>query len=246
MVARRYRISLRVFNSIAQWTQWTSEMSIWKREEKFHICKQPCIIYHLHLHVSFTCINSPSLTRKVDFIKEWNKGIDNCLRSQDENICWITTKTNNGPNFQYRKLSVIKLVLTDGRNLSGSRPKSAYGKYFSARFPFSAARNFFINDTEYVGFGFFFFRILVFFPSLQSLNVSSHKPKKFDKSPWIGNGEGFAVCSSTRRSGAKEEWRFSSWLAISNTREKDSYFFRRVVTAFLRAENPSITPQFTW
>ena len=74
-------------------------------------------------HVSF-CLsykhNSPSLTRKVDFIKEWNKGIDNFLRSQDENISWITTKTNNGPNFQYRKLSVIKLVLTDGRNLSGS------------------------------------------------------------------------------------------------------------------------------
>ena len=91
---------------------------------------------------------------------------------------------------------------------SGSRPKSAYGKSFSARFPFSAGRNFIINDTEYVGFG-FFFRILVFFPSLQSLNVSSHKPKKFDKRPWIGNCEGFAVYSSTRRSGAKEEWRFS-------------------------------------
>ena len=239
MVARRYRISLRLFNSIAQWTQWTSEMSIWKREEKFHICKQPCIIL-LYKH------NSPSLTRKVDFIKEWNKGIDNSLHSQDENICWITTKTNNGPNFQFIKLSVIKLVLTDGRNLSGSRPKSAYGKSFSARFPFSAARNFIINDTEYVGFGFFFFRILVFFPSLQSLNVSSHKPKKFDKRPRIGNCEGFAVYSSTRRSGAKEEWRFSSWLAISNTREKDSYFFLRVVTAFLRAGNPSITPQFTW
>ena len=187
MVARRYRISLRVFNSIAQWTQWTSEMSIWKREEKFHICKQPCIIYHLHLHVSFTCINSPSLTRKVDFIKEWNKGIDNCLRSQDENICWITTKTNNGPNFQYRKLSVIKLVLTDGRNLSGSRPKSAYGKSFSARFPFSAARNFFINDTEYVGFGFFFFFVF-WFSSLPCKVWTSAAIKRKNSTKVLGLG----------------------------------------------------------
>ena len=239
MVVRRYRISLRLFNSIALWTQWTSEKSIWNEKRNFISASS---------HVSF-CLsykhNSPSLTRKVDFIKEWNKGIDNFLRSQDENICWITTKTKNGPNFQYRKLSAIQLVHTDGRNHSGSRPKSAYGKSFSARFPFSAARNFIINDTEYLGFG-FLFRILVFFPSLQSLNVSSHKPKKFDKRPWIGNCEGFAVYSSNRRSGAKEEWRFSSWLAISNTREKDSYFFQRVVTAFLRAGNPSITPQFTW
>ena len=113
-------------------------------------------MYHLHVSIA------PHWQEEVDFIKEWNKGIDNCLRSQDENICWITTKTNNGPNFQYRKLSVIKLVLTDGRNLSGSRPKSACGKSFSARFPFSAARNFIINDTEYVGFGFFFFFVFWF------------------------------------------------------------------------------------
>ena len=172
---------------------------------------------------------------------------------------YVFTKTNNGPNFQYRKLSVTKLALTDRRNLSGSRPKSAYGKSFSARFPFSAGRNFITNDTEYVGFGFFFFFFVFWFSSppckfwtslsvsdTDSLVFSSHKPKKFDKRPWIGNGEGFAVYSSTRRSGVKEEWRVSSWLAISNTREKDSYFFQRVVTAFLRAGNPCITPQFTW
>ena len=199
--------------------------------------------------------NSPSLTRKVDLLDEWNKVIDNCLRSQDENMCWITTKTNNGPSFQYRNLSVIELDLTNRRNLSGKRPKSAYGKSVSARFSFSAARNFITNDTEYVGFGFFFFLFVFWFSSppwkvwtsvsvsdTDSLVFSSHGPKKFDKRPWIGNGEGFAVYSSTRWSGTKEEWRVSSWLAISKPREKDSYFFQRVVTAFLRAGNPCITP----
>ena len=50
--------------------------------------------------------------------------------------------------------------------------------------------------------------------------------KNFDKRLWINkNGEGFAVCSSTWPSGAKGEWRVSSWLAISNTREKNIVFF---------------------
>ena len=45
MGARRYGISLQVFNSIAhEWAQQTSEMSSWTREEKFHVYKQPCII----------------------------------------------------------------------------------------------------------------------------------------------------------------------------------------------------------
>ena len=63
-----------------------------------------------------------------------------------------------------------------------------------------------------------------------------------DKRPWIENGQGFTVHSSTQQSGEKGEWRANSWLAISNTREKISYLFTCVVTAFLRAGNPSITP----
>ena len=45
--------------------------------------------------------------------------------------------------------------------------------------------------------------------------VSSHNLRKFDKQPWIEYDEGFAVNSSTRQSGAKGEWRVSSWLMIS-------------------------------
>ena len=64
--------------------------------------------------------------------------------------------------FKQTKLSVIDLVLTDRRNLLGTRPKSAYGKSSSFRFWFSAARNAITKATENVTFG-FSFRILVFF-----------------------------------------------------------------------------------
>ena len=35
-------------------------------------------------------------------------------------LCGIITKANNGPNFQYIKFSVIELVFTDRRNISGT------------------------------------------------------------------------------------------------------------------------------
>ena len=63
-----------------------------------------------------------------------------------------------------------------------------------------------------------------------------------NKQPRIESSEGFAVNSSTWPSGAKGKWRVSSWLTISNTPEKISYFFTCVVTTFLRARNPCTTP----
>ena len=42
-------------------------------------------------------------------------------------------------------------------------------------------------------------------------------PRKFPKQPCVENVEGIALHSSTWQSGAKGEWRVSSWLAISNT-----------------------------
>ena len=53
--------------------------------------------------------------------------------------------------------------LTDRRNLSGTRQKSACSKSSSGRFLISAIRNVITKATEYVTFG-FYFRILVFFP----------------------------------------------------------------------------------
>ena len=65
MGARRYGISLRVFDSIArERAQRASEMSTLTQEQKFHIYKQPCIIFFDRKH------NSPLLTIKADFIKE--------------------------------------------------------------------------------------------------------------------------------------------------------------------------------
>ena len=70
--------------------------------------------------------------------KRINKSLDTNRtvrwRTLDENMRWITTKTNNRPNFQCTKFSVIELVLTDRRNLSGTRPKSTCGKSSSCQF----------------------------------------------------------------------------------------------------------------
>ena len=62
------------------------------------------------------------------------------------------------------------------------------------------------------------------------------------KQPRIESSEGFAVNSSTWPRSAKGKWRVSSWLTISTTPEKISYFFTCVVTTFLRAINPWTTP----
>ena len=77
-------------------------------------------------------------------------------RTQDEYMRLISTKTNNEPNFQYTKLSVIELVLTHKKNLSGAQPKSACGKYFSCQFLLSATGNAITKATEYVISGFSF------------------------------------------------------------------------------------------
>ena len=139
------------------------------------------------------------------------------------------------------------------RNLSGTRLKSACYKSSSCRFSFSAPRNFITKATEFVTFVF----LSVFWfssPSRKAWTPLSESDtdfsvflaaiirKKSDKRPWIENGEVFAVHSYTWPNGAKGGWRVSSWLAVSYTREKIRYLFRYVVTAFLRAGNPCMTP----
>ena len=59
-------------------------------------------------------------------------------RTRDENMRWITTKRNNGPNFQYAKFTVNELVHTDRRNLSGIREKSDCGKSSNCWFSFAS------------------------------------------------------------------------------------------------------------
>ena len=70
------------------------------------------------------------------------------------------------------------MVLTNRRNLSGKRPKSAHGKSFSCRFSFSAIKNDFTKAAEYVTFG-FYFRSLVFFLFKGSLNITVLKLRGF-------------------------------------------------------------------
>ena len=67
------------------------------------------------------------------------------------------------------------------------------------------------------------------------LVFSRHDLRKLRQTTCIENREGFAVHSSTWPSGAKGEWRCSSWLAISRHVKKYDFFFTRVGTALLRA-----------
>ena len=49
--------------------------------------------------------------------------------AQDEKICQITTRTNNGHDFQFTEFSIIEFLGTDSRNLSsGTQPKFTCGK----------------------------------------------------------------------------------------------------------------------
>ena len=160
-------------------------------------------------------------------------------------------KNNNGRNFQFTKFSFIDFVLTDRRSLSGKRPKSASGKSFSCRFSFSAERNANTKATEYVNFG-FSFSILVFFPFYESLNLTvCHRYGFFgvlaaiiressDKQLVLRIPHSFINLTERhqRRVICKQ------LIGYINTRERIRYFFTCAVTAFLRAGNPCITPQF--
>ena len=117
-----------MFNSIAhKWAQRTSEMSSWTREEKFHIYKQPCIIFFYH-------INTIALywQEKPASLMNENKLIDNpqitivkCVgaNSYDGKMRWIMiTKTTmvvivNLPNSHFLTLSLpTEVFQVNGQN----------------------------------------------------------------------------------------------------------------------------------
>ena len=170
-------------------------------------------------------------------------------KPHDEKTRWNATKTNNGHNFQNTESFFIDLVLTDRSNL----PKSACGKSSIWWFSFSAARNAITKEhwMRNLPFSFPYFGICPLLGKFERLCLSKRNGffsvldaiiwKSSNKRPWIENSEGYTVHSPTWPKGAKGEWRVSSWLAISNTREKVRYFFTCVVTASLGAGNPCIT-----
>ena len=148
------------------------------------------------------------------------------LRLQTKKSVETIQKQMRGCNFQYTQFSVIDLVLTDRRNLSGTQPKLACGKSSSCWLLFSGVRNAISKGNEYVIFS-FTFHILVFFPLKESLNITLSRQYIFfnflaamiqkysDKQPWINYGEGM-------------------W--------KNTIFFHCVVMAILRAGNCCVTP----
>ena len=165
----------------------------------------------------------------------------------------MITKTKNGCNFQFTKFSFIDIVLTD-KSLSGKRPKSASGKSSSCRFSFSAERNANTKATEYVTFG-FSFEYYGFPPPLEKSEphcLSATRiflkcfRRHYSRKLWQTTlyWESWRLCCSFIN---LTEWRqrrvtCQQLIGYINTREKIRYFFTCVVTAFLRAGNPCITP----
>ena len=143
-------------------------------------------------------------------------------------MSWNTTKTNDGRNFQCTKFSVIDLVLTDRRNLWGTRPKSACDKSSSCRFLFSAAWNAINKATEYVTIGF----LSVFWFSFYSrkvwtsLSVSSHNPNTSRQKTL--DWEWWRLCCSFINLTEWRERRVTCQQLIDNIKHtwKDTIFFQ--------------------
>ena len=186
MGARKYGISLQVSAA----NERNVELNT-RKEISYLQATTYYFVYHINTITLYWRDKSTLLINENKRIaKRWIK-IVKCVgaKAQDENMrCNITT-TNNRRNFPYTKSSDSDLVLTDRRNPSGTRLRSACGKSFSCRFSFSAARNAISKATEKVTFG-FSFRIFVFSPSRKvwtSLSVSNtdfqcfsnYNPKKF-------------------------------------------------------------------
>ena len=170
-----------------------------------------------------------------------------CYGSRWKNMLKVpTTKTNNGcfSNFQYTKFSVIDLVLTDKRNLSGKWPKSACGK--SVDF---CSQSWEIHYQSHSLHNFwFFFLYFGFLPLLEKFArgffsvLEAIIQKNCNKQPRIENGEGFAIHLSTWLSGTKgKDVSAADWLYQTHVK-KYCIFFMWVVSAFLRAGNPWIAP----
>ena len=156
-------------------------------------------------------------------------------------------KNNDGRNLQFTRFSFIDFVLTYKRSLSGTRLKTAIGKSSSCRFSFSAEKNTNTKATECASFGLFFFfkqslNLIViqrygFFSFLAAIiRESSGKQlaSRIVKAlPFIHQPDRVAPKASD----------VQQLFGYINTREYIRYFFTLVVTAFLRAGNPCITPQ---
>ena len=170
-----------------------------------------------------------------------------------KNALNIDYKNNNGRKFQFTKFSLIDFVLTDRRNLSGKRQKLASGRSSSCWLSFSAERNGNTKATKCVTFSFF---SVYWFPTpskkvwtLQSVSDTHilvfyrHNSRKLRQKNLYW--ESRRLCRSFINLIEWRQWQVRL-IGYINTRERIRYFFTCVVTAFLRAANPCVTPQFMW
>ena len=130
----------------------------------------------------------------------------------------IFTKTNNGHNFQLTKFSVVDFFLTDRSNLFRLGRQIFQLSIFLLSREKCDYQSHWVRNFRFFSLPYFVFLGILNVISVSHTNfqwVSSHNLRKFDKQPWIEYDEGFAANLSTRQSGAKGEWRVSSWLMIS-------------------------------
>ena len=128
-------------------------------------------------------------------------------------------------SFRYKaKIDLLQVVYfsLEPREMPLPKPHTQLLVFLSVFWFSSPSRN--LNVTVCKWYGFFSVLVAII-------------RKNSGKRPWIEHGD-----SSILPSGAKSEWPVVSWVAISNTCQKISYFFKCVVTAFLRARNPCMTP----
>ena len=187
-------------------------------------------VYHIHTIALYW-------QEKSTLLMNENKRIDNpwieiikCVGALEMKTCFESPQnTNNGPNFSI--YTILSYWIGRYRQKKSFRYTAKIGLWqIFQLLIFILSRGKCYYQSHWIRNVRFFFPYFGFLSFLGKFGRHCLKVIRIlrifsDKRPWINNGEGFAVHSSTWPSGAKGEWRASSWLAISNTREKISYFF---------------------
>ena len=150
---------------------------------------------------------------------------------------WTITEKDNGRNFLFTK-PVIDFFLIDKRYIFMHTAKIGLWQIFQLSiFVLSREKCHYPGQVRYFRFYFcisFTSASRKFWATLSVWNTNCLLEPS-DKRPWIENGQRFAIHFQT----------WNSWLMISNLfKKKLLQHCTRTVTVFIRARNPSKTPQF--
>ena len=170
-----------------------------------------------------------------------------------ENVLNKDYKNNTGRNFQLKKSHLLTLTLLTEEIFKVNGQNRPVANLLVVDFH-SQPREMPTPKPLNTWLSVFSFFILVYPKSLNlSLSairifqcLSRHNPRTFRQTTLYW--ESWRLCRSFIKLTERRQRRvtFQQLISYINTREKIRYFFTCVVTAFLRAGNPCITPQFMW